>query len=75
MFQHEKKIYKLSLSSKRYYFLRDIIGLLMEFAAYMIMIMIIFIHKKDTLQITANNKQQSHNLRIPVESYENLFGL
>ena len=33
------------------------------------MIMIIFIHKKDTLQIVATNKQQSPNLRMPVESY------
>ena len=30
----------------------------------MIVVMIIFIHKKGTLQITAKNKQQSHNLRI-----------
>ena len=31
------------------------------------MIMIIFINKKDTLQIMAKNKQQSPNLRMPVE--------
>ena len=34
------------------------------------MIMIIFIHKKDTLQIMATNRQQSPNLRMPVESYK-----
>ena len=32
------------------------------------MIMIIFIHKKDTLQIMVTNIQQSPNLRMPVES-------
>ena len=32
------------------------------------MMMIICIHKKDTLQITATNKQQTPNLRMPVES-------
>ena len=37
------------------------------------MIMSIFIHKKDTLQIMAKNKHKSHNLRMVVESYENLF--
>ena len=31
--------------------------------------MIISIHKKGTLQIMAKNKQQSSNLRMPVESY------
>ena len=41
----------------------------------MIMIMIIFTHNKDILQIMVTNKQQSPNLRIPVESYKkNLFG-
>ena len=35
-----------------------------------IMIMIIFIHKKETLQIMSTNKQQSPNLRIPVENYK-----
>ena len=30
------------------------------------MIMIIYIHKKDTLQILADNKQQSPNLGPPV---------
>ena len=35
----------------------------------MIILMIIFIHEKDTLQIMAQNKQQSPNLRMPVESY------
>ena len=34
----------------------------------MILIMIIFIHKKDTLQIMVTNKQQSPNLGMPVES-------
>ena len=38
----------------------------------MIMKMIIFIHEKDTLQIMVRNKQQSPNLRTPVESY-NLY--
>ena len=32
------------------------------------MMMIICIHEKDTLQIMATNKQQSPNLRMPVES-------
>ena len=32
--------------------------------------MIIFIYKKDTLQIISKNKQQSPNLRMPVESYK-----
>ena len=31
--------------------------------------MIICIHKNDTLQIMAKNKQQSPHLRMPVESY------
>ena len=31
--------------------------------------MIICIHKKDTLQIMAKNKQKSYNLTMPVESY------
>ena len=35
--------------------------------------MTIFIHKKYTLQIMAD-KQQSINLRMPVESYQNLYG-
>ena len=39
--------------------------------AYIKMIMIICIHKKYTLQILAKNKQQSHNLIMPV--YKNLF--
>ena len=39
------------------------------------MIMIIFIHKKDTLQIMVINKQQSPNLRMPVESYKKLIWL
>ena len=39
------------------------------------LMVIIFIHKKDTIQIMAKNKQQSPNLRIRVESYKkNLFG-
>ena len=37
------------------------------------MTMIIFIHKKDTLQIMVPNKQQSPNLRVPVESYKKLI--
>ena len=32
------------------------------------MMIVIFIHEKDTLQIVAKNKQ-SPNLRIPVENY------
>ena len=39
------------------------------------MIMIIFIHKKDALQIMVTNKQQSPNLRMPVESYKKLIWL
>ena len=39
------------------------------------MIMIICIHKKDALQIMAKNKQQSINLRMPVESYKILIWL
>ena len=37
--------------------------------------MIIFIHKKDTLRIMVTNKQQSPNLRMPVESYKKLIRL
>ena len=40
-----------------------------------IMIMIICIHKKDTLQIMVTNKQQCPNLRMPVESYKKLIWL
>ena len=36
----------------------------------MILTMIIFIHKKDALQIVADNKQQSSNLKPPEESYK-----
>ena len=36
--------------------------------------MIACIHKKGTLQIIEKNKQQSPNLRTPVESYKNVFG-
>ena len=36
--------------------------------------MTISIHNKYTLQIMADNKQQSINLRMAVESYQNLFG-
>ena len=32
--------------------------------------MISFIHKYDTLQIMAKNRQQSPNLWMPVESYK-----
>ena len=39
------------------------------------MVMIIFIHKKDTLQIMVTNEQKSPNLRMPVESYKNLIWL
>ena len=35
--------------------------------------MIIFIHKKDTLQIMAKNKQQMPNSRMPVKSYKKLI--
>ena len=35
--------------------------------------MITFIHRKDTLQIMAKNRQQSHNLGMAVGSYRNLF--
>ena len=35
--------------------------------------MIICIHKKDTLQIIVTNKRQSPNLRMPVESYKKLI--
>ena len=34
--------------------------------------MIIFMHKNDTLRILADNIQESNNLRLPVESYNNL---
>ena len=40
----------------------------------MIMMMIVSIRKEDTLQILADNIQQSLNLRMPVESYKILFG-
>ena len=36
-------------------------------------IMVIFIHKKDTLQIMITSKQQSPNLRMPVESYKKTY--
>ena len=39
------------------------------------MMMIICIRKKNSLQIMAKNKQQSPNLRIPVESYKKLIWL
>ena len=39
------------------------------------MIMIIFIHKKDTLQIIMETNKQSPNLRMPVESYKKLIWL
>ena len=35
--------------------------------------MIVFIHKKYTLQIMVPNKQQSPNLRMPGESYKKLI--
>ena len=38
-----------------------------------IMTMIICIHKKDTLQIMAINKQQSPNLGPPVENYKKMY--
>ena len=34
--------------------------------------MIVFIHKNDTLQILADNKQQSPNLGLLVESYRKI---
>ena len=37
------------------------------------MIMIIFIHEEDTLQIKATNKQQSPDLRMPVESHKKTY--
>ena len=37
------------------------------------MIMIIFIHKKGTLQIITKDNQQSPNLRMPVENYKYLI--
>ena len=37
--------------------------------------MIIFIYKKDKLQIMVTNKQQRPNLRMPVESYKKLIWL
>ena len=39
-----------------------------------IMIMMTFIHKKDTLQMMEKNKQQSPNLRMPIESYKKNVG-
>ena len=39
------------------------------------MTMMSFIHKKDTLQIIAKNKQQSPKLRMTVESYKILIWL
>ena len=41
----------------------------------MIMMMIICIHKENTLQIMADDKQQSPDLRIAVESYKKLIWL
>ena len=38
--------------------------------AYIYMIMIICINKKDTLQVMVTNKQQSPNFRMSVESYK-----
>ena len=35
--------------------------------------MIICIHKKDKLQIMVTNKQQTPNLRMPVENYKQLI--
>ena len=37
------------------------------------MIMMIFINKKDALQIMVTNKQQTPNLKMPVESYKKLI--
>ena len=34
-----------------------------------------FIHAKDALQSMAENKQQSPNLRMPIESYRKLICL
>ena len=41
----------------------------------MIIVMIILIHKQDTIQITTKNKQQSSNLSMPVVSYKKLIYL
>ena len=40
-----------------------------------LMIIIICINKKDTLQIMAKNKQQIFNLRMLVKSYKKLIWL
>lgn len=37
------------------------------------MIELLFI-KKDTLEIMAKNEEHSSNLRMPLETYKNLFG-
>ena len=37
-------------------------------------IMIIFIPKKVALQVMADNRKQSPNFRLPVESYKHLCG-
>ena len=39
----------------------------------MMMMMIIFIHKKNILQIMVTNIQHSPNSRMPVESYKKLI--
>ena len=46
-----------------------------KFLLIMLMMMLIFIHEKDTLQIMAANKQQSPDLRMPVEGYKKLIWL
>ena len=69
---HFKKIYKLQkIKSYPWYLNSKFYDFKFEYSLackYMIMMMIICIHKKDTLQITATNKQQTPNLRMPVES-------
>ena len=55
-------------------FFYNLVLMLIHIYMAMKIIMIIFIHKKDTLQIMSKNKQQSRNLRMPVEGYKNIFG-
>ena len=40
----------------------------------MLILILIIINNKDTVQILAECKQQIPNLRMPVESYKNLIG-
>ena len=43
--------------------------LIIDFKLFILIMIIICIHKKDALQIMADNKQRP-NLRMPVESYK-----